>query len=748
MQQKFMRILKAFSPSIVAIFLLSLLSSNNACGAQDSASIGLNKIKQCNNLIQFKAGNHVLGFASSKVYLASLDHALTLEFIGTEGVMPEADGDLLATSAGTEAQALKKVFYQNLWEGISLSYNATREGITESTYHVAAGADVSKIKLKYNVPVELQKNGSIKFRFDNGNMTESAPIAWQEIDGKRKLVPVSFNISRYEVGFSIGKYDKNRPLTIDPVYSWNTFYGSGNGDAGVKIAVDSNGNMYVTGYSTATWKGPSGQSPLNAYSDGSNEGIFVLKLNSSGAYQWHTFYGGSSGDYGEAIAVDGSGNVYVTGHGYDSWGTPLNAFSGPQDFFVLKLNSSGVYQWNTFYGSGDYDYGYGITVDSSGGVYVTGSSFETWGTPLNAFSGSGDFFVLKLNSSGAYQWNTFYGSGNGDYGSGIAVDGSANVYVTGFSYGTWGTPINAISGEEFFVLKLNSSGAYQWNTFYGSGSADEGYGITVDGSANVYVTGFSYGTWGTPLNAFSGSRDIFVLKLNSSGAHQWNTFYGSGKGDTGYDISVDGSDSVYVTGYSLGTWGTPLHAFNGYGDIFVLKLNSDGAYQWNTFYGSGYAEFELYDNGFGIRLDSSGNVDVTGYSYENWEGPGTCLTAGIPPCPLNPFSGISGSGSSDIFVLQLQLDTCPANNPVEIEDTDTPYGSFLDAYDAAVTGQSILMQAVTVFSGTLDLERPVEVTLQGGYECGFPSAPPGRSTINGSVTISGGTVTIANLIIQ
>ena len=84
--------------------------------------------------------------------------------------------------------------------------------------------------------------------------------------------------------------------------------------------------MYVTGYSTATWKGPSGQSPLNAYSDGSNEGIFVLKLNSSGAYQWHTFYGGSSGDYGEAIAVDGSGNVYVTGHGYDSWGTPLNRF--------------------------------------------------------------------------------------------------------------------------------------------------------------------------------------------------------------------------------------------------------------------------------------------------------------------------------------------------------------------------------------------------------------------------------------
>ena len=152
MQQKFMRILKAFSPSIVAIFLLSLLSSNNACGAQDSASIGLNKIKQCNNLIQFKAGNHVLGFASSKVYLASLDHALTLEFIGTEGVMPEAEGDLLATSAGTEAQALKKVVYQNLWEGISLSYECDKGRYNRK--HVSCSSRCGRLKDK----VEVQRS--------------------------------------------------------------------------------------------------------------------------------------------------------------------------------------------------------------------------------------------------------------------------------------------------------------------------------------------------------------------------------------------------------------------------------------------------------------------------------------------------------------------------------------------------------------------------------------------------------------
>ena len=104
---------------------------------------------------------------------------------------------------------------------------------------------------------------------------------------------------------------------------------------------------------------------------------------------------------------------------------------------MLKLNSSGAYQWHTFYGSSsDDDGGYGIAVDGSGNVYVTGDSDATWNgpagqNPLHAYSGSYDIFVLKLDSSGAYQWHTFYGSSSWDYGFGIAVDGSGNVYVTG-----------------------------------------------------------------------------------------------------------------------------------------------------------------------------------------------------------------------------------------------------------------------------------------------------------------------------
>jgi hypothetical protein len=309
----------------------------------------------------------------------------------------------------------------------------------------------------------------------------------------------------------------------------------------------------------AGWTGPNNQPPINPYNADYTYNPFVLKLNSSGAYQWHTFYGyhDNGGDTTNAIAIDGSGYVYVTGTSSTAWngpgtcstsGTPpcpLNDFIGTTSIFVLKLNSGGVYQWHNFYGSGAWNgnKAYGMAIDGSGYVYVTGWSATNWngpgtcstpGTspcPLNDFSGSSDIFVLKLNSSGAYQWHTFYGSGgNGNVGGyGIATDGNGYVYVTGMSWVNWNgpnntPPLNAVG--DFVVLKLNSSGAYQWHTFYGSGG-DYVYGIAVDSSSNVCVTGYSANSWNgpantAPLHAYSGGwndYDLFVSKLNDLTPH-------------------------------------------------------------------------------------------------------------------------------------------------------------------------------------------------------------------------------------
>jgi uncharacterized protein YegP (UPF0339 family) len=140
---------------------------------------------------------------------------------------------------------------------------------------------------------------------------------------------------------------------------------------------------------------------------------------------------------------------------------------------------------------------------------------------------------------------------------------------------------------DIFVLKLDSSGSYQWHTFYGSSNYDDGYSLFVDASGNVYVTGDSFASWNgpsgqSPLHTFSEGVEIldtnlFVLKLDSSGEYQWHTFYGSSNSLAGRSISVDASGNLYATGDSQTSWNgpedqSPLHAFSGYADIFVLKL--------------------------------------------------------------------------------------------------------------------------------------------------------------------------------
>jgi uncharacterized repeat protein (TIGR01451 family) len=206
----------------------------------------------------------------------------------------------------------------------------------------------------------------------------------------------------------------------------------------------------VTGTSLATWG-----SPVNAHAAGGSD-AFAAQLDSSGVRQWHTFMGSSDSDSGSGIAVDGSGNVYVTGYSCATWGSPVNPYAGGADTFAAQLDSSGVRQWHTFMGSSGYDRGYGIAVDGSGNVYVAGSSNATWGSPVNAHAGGYDAFAAQLDSSGVRQWHTFMGSSDHDSGSGIAVDGSGNVYVVGSSFATWGSPVNpyAAGGSDAFAAKL------------------------------------------------------------------------------------------------------------------------------------------------------------------------------------------------------------------------------------------------------------------------------------------------------
>jgi hypothetical protein len=574
------------------------------------------------DLVQFIASGHVLGFEARRMHVASGDHVLSVEFAGTDGVKPVADQ---MPKGDEHALPLKRVDYPELWPSISLSYEVISGGIVRSSYLLKPGADVGQIRLRYNTQVEIESGGRLRIGYESGWMNESAPVAWQEIGGKRIPVTVAFyiydsSIKNSTVGFSLDQYNHAYPLIIDPTLSWNTFIGGTDSDNAFAISLDSSGNVYVVGDSDSTWG-----SPLNAHTGGHSDG-FVAKLNSSGVLQWNTFIGGTDDDGVRAISTDSSGNLYVVGYSYGPWGSPLNAYAGGySDGFVAKLNSRGVLQWNTFIGGTGGDGASAISIDSNGNLYVGGdSTISTWGSPLNARSGW-DAFVAKLNSSGVLQWNSFVGGNDADYACAISIDASGNVYVAGSSFDPLGSsPQTPFAGVSYaFVAKLSSMGVLQWNTIMRGADSFDAADISTDSSGNVYMVGTSFSTWSSPLNPYAGGSDAFVTKLNSSGVLQWNTFMGGTSNDYASAISMDSSGNLYVTGFSGTTWGSPLNPYAGGSDAFVTKLNSSGVLQWHTFMGGASNDYAG-----AISMDSSGNLYIAGFSDATWGSPLNAYTEG------------------------------------------------------------------------------------------------------------------------
>lgn len=613
-------------PLLLILGALALTTSALVLSQHAFSTTVTNENEDVTPLAQFTSQGHLLGFQSAGVVISNATYALRVEFVGANALPPRADS---FTQSSDTLSPLTRVTYANVWNGITLTYDAPEGSILRSTYTLAPFARAETIRLRYNAPLTLNSNGTLSTAYAAGQVTESAPLAWQEQNGQRIPVEVEFVMrGEREVGFALGEYDPRLALVIDPVLTWNTFLGGGGYDVGYGIAVDASSNVYVTGFSEGGWG-----TPIRDYSGG--EDAFVAKLDASGALIWNTFLGSDSPDAGFAVAADGSGNSYVIGYSGQTWGTPVRAHAGSWEAFAAKLDSNGNLTWNTFLGGSSNDYGKGISVDGNGNVYVAGDSWATWGAPVRSFTDnpdpngiSIDAFAVKLDTSGALVWNTFLGSPLADLGNGIVVDGSANVYMVGGSNATWGAPVRAFSElGDAFAAKLDSNGALTWNTFLGGSLPDSGKGVTVDTAGRLYVAGVSAGTWGTPVRPFTDfNDDTFAAKLESSGALTWNTFLGGKGWEGGGEIAV-GGQNVYVSGYGNRTWGKPLRPFTNDVDVFAVKLDGSGGLTWNTFLGGGG-----WDGGGGssivgrrrdtaIAVDRNGNAYVTGFSRVTWGKP-------------------------------------------------------------------------------------------------------------------------------
>lgn len=396
---------------------------------------------------------------------------------------------------------------------------------------------------------------------------------------------------------------------------WNTFLGGNGREYGFDIITDDSGNIYVTGFSTSSWG-----NPLNPYSG--DYDAFAAKLNANGILQWNTFLGGSSGDWSRKIARDGSGNIYIIGWSYGAWGNPLNPYGGGlTDAFVAKLDPDGVLQWSTFLGGSNFDWGMGIAVDGSGNIYVTGRSFSTWGSPVNGFERD-NVFAAKLDAGGALHWNTFLGRDSSEESS-VAVSSSGDIYLTGTCNASWGSPLNPYNGGlDAFVARLDSAGALRWHTFLGSSSDEAGFGITTDNNGNIYVTGYPQTLpmrkvyadyWDSP----------FVAKLKANGILEWNTFLGGSSENSSRSIAVDKEGNIYVTGtWWTVPWNPDMETGNACG--FLASLDANGVRQGLTFLGGqSYSPYSplMSASAYGIAVNNSGKIYVTGYSNSTWGSP-------------------------------------------------------------------------------------------------------------------------------
>ena len=536
-------------------------------------------------------------------------HALRISF---EGADPQARIESLGRARGvvnlflgqdpsawqTRVPTHTAIAYRRLWPGIDVQYLGA-SGRVESVYTLAPGADPAAIRLRYE--------GAERLYVDTrGNLVAQTPLG-----ALTESAPAAYQLH----GGARARVDA-RYMLVD---ADTVGFGIGEYDPALPLVID----------------------PSFGYS---------------------TYLGGTGTDQGNAIAVDASGNTYITGlttstdfptvaGGYQA------ANGGNRDVFVTKLSPTGSLVYSTYIGGSALDEGNGIDVDGSGNAYITGvtasANFPTVGAYDSTFGGINDAFVTKLNAGGsALVFSTYLGGADDDEALAIAIDPSNNAYVTGVTFSDEGTfPVlnayqPALVDFDAFVAKLNSAGnTLGYSTYLGGAGLDEGFAIAVDGAGSAYVTGSTLATdfpTASPFRPTSGGgRDGFITKLGAGGSTlSYSTYLGGSASDYGAGLTVDASGNAYVAGLTASTnfpTANALQAANaGADDAFITKLNAAGsAATYSTYLGGSGG-----DGAGAISLDTDDGPVITGSTFSS-----NFPTAGALQGPAG--------GGSDAFVAKL-----------------------------------------------------------------------------------------------
>lgn len=531
---------------------------------------------------------------------------------------------------------------EGIYPGIDLIVRAEHDR-WEYDFAVAPGASPGAIRLCFEgaAGTAIDARGDLLVRTRAGEVRHTRPRIYQEIDGQR--VPVSGRFvkkGRRTIGFRVGPYDRNRPLVIDPAIVFAS-EASTPGEDAYAVAVDPAGSTYLAG---TTGTGPSGRD------------AFVRKLDAAGVPVYTTYLGGSLQDFAVGLAVDSAGNVYLTGE-TDSPNFPVTpdalqgSYGDPDieqgDAFVAKLDPAGSLVYASYLGGDAKEEGTGIALDAEGNLYLTGEtdSFDDPETPevepafplVNPIGSQpgGNYgltaYVTKLSPSFSILFSTVIPGT--EVGQGIAVDAMGDVYVAGETarddlptagglQPTLGSPFQ----NDAFVVKLRpAQSQLVYATYLGGSQQDGAFGLAVDGMGHAYVTGITLSQDFPVQNPFqpelANSRfyDAFVAKLDPSGSSLvYSTYLGGSVVEEGFGIAVDGTGNVLVTGVTFSGGEFPIlrapqRMFGGGpADAFLIKLDPAGVPVYSTYLGDDDLELAR-----AVALDANGEPRVAGYVPES-----------------------------------------------------------------------------------------------------------------------------------
>ena len=540
------------------------------------------------------------------------------------------------------------VLYKDLYRDINLKIYGIERQI-EYDWIIKPGGDPNTIAFTYKTEKEtrIDDKGNLLIITDSGELIHKRPVAYQQIGDDRILVAAEYKqIGENNYGFSVDDYNKEYPLVIDPVVLvYSTYLGGSNDDQGYSIAVDNNGNVYVTGETISTDFPTKDQyQTVQAGKD-----TFISKIdttrNGTASLIYSTYLGGMSSDEsGLGIAADDSGNVYVTGW-TQSWDFPtLNQYQtcgNDYDVFITRIDTTRSGEEGLIYSTcldgWDGDKGYAIAVDDTDNVYVTGDTNGGFPTK-NQYQTceEGGIFVTRIDTNQSGVLSLIYstclgGSSFYEQGYGISADNNGNVYVTGVTESPDFPTLNSFQtyrgNLDAFVTKMDTTrkgiASLVYSTFLGGWSSDRGYGITADENGSVYVTGYTKSSdfpTKDQYQTYQRYADGFVTKIDTTKIGTASLIYSTCLGGANYDfgegitVGVDGD--VYVTGWTQSMDFPTLNQYQTYQgnlDAFVTRIDTTQSGNASLIYSS-YLGGEDDDRGQGIAADNSNNVYVTGWT--------------------------------------------------------------------------------------------------------------------------------------